>query len=124
MSVFAQYVPSATSARGDEAADQVLASIDRFAPDVAECVVERQVLAPGDVEAGVGLTGGHIFQGEILPDQMWERRFAARTGVPGLYLCGAATHPGGSVMARNGRNAAGAVLEDLGATTRAAPAEA
>jgi phytoene dehydrogenase-like protein len=31
--------------------------------------------------------------------------------MPGLYLCGAATHPGGSVTGINGRNAAMAVLE-------------
>ena len=74
------------------------------------------MLTPADVEERIGLTGGHIFQGEILPDQMWDRRFAARTPVPGLYLCGAATHPGGSVMARNGRNAAQVVLRDLGRT--------
>ena len=61
----------------------------------------------------IGLTGGHIFQGECLPDQMWDRRFAPRTPVPGLYLCGAATHPGGSVIGVNGRNAAMAVLEDI-----------
>jgi phytoene dehydrogenase-like protein len=45
---------------------------------------------------------------------MWDRRFAPRTPVPGLYLCGAATHPGGSVMAINGRNAAMALLADRG----------
>ena len=72
-------------------------------------MIEREVLGPPDVEARIGLTGGHIFQGEILPDQMWDRRFAPRTGTAGLYLCGAATHPGGSVMAVNGRNAAMAV---------------
>jgi phytoene dehydrogenase-like protein len=43
---------------------------------------------------------------------MWERRFASRTPVVGLYLCGAATHPGGSVIGVNGRNAALAVLVD------------
>ena len=43
---------------------------------------------------------------------MWEQRLAPRTPVPGLYLCGAATHPGGSVIALNGRNAAMAVLAD------------
>jgi phytoene dehydrogenase-like protein len=43
---------------------------------------------------------------------MWDRRFASRTGVAGLYLCGAATHPGGSVIGVNGRNAALAVLVD------------
>jgi phytoene dehydrogenase-like protein len=118
MSVFAQYAPYTLAAgswddRRDEIADATFAAIARFAPDVADCVVDRQVLGPPDVESRIGLTGGHIFQGEILPDQMWDARFAARTRVPGLYLCGAATHPGGSVMAINGRNAAMAVLADL-----------
>ncbi|MDQ5874407.1 MAG: NAD(P)/FAD-dependent oxidoreductase, partial [Actinomycetota bacterium] len=58
------------------------------------------------------LTGGHIFQGEARPDQMWEHRFSPRTGMTGIYLCGAATHPAGSVIALNGRNAAEAVLAD------------
>jgi phytoene dehydrogenase-like protein len=30
----------------------------------------------------------------------------------GFYMCGACTHPGGSVIAINGRNAAMAVLAD------------
>jgi phytoene dehydrogenase-like protein len=119
MSVFAQYAPyTLASESWDDAreriADAVLGAIGRFAPDVADCVVERQVLGPPDVEARIGLTGGHIFQGECLPAQMWERRFGPRTGVDGVYLCGAATHPGGSVMAVNGRNAAVAVLVDRG----------
>ena len=118
MSVFAQYAPYELAEGGwddrrDEIGDLALAVIARFAPDVADCVEERQVLGPPDVEARIGLTGGHIFQGECLPDQMWERRFAPRTPIPGLYLCGAATHPGGSVIGINGRNAAMAVLEDL-----------
>ena len=117
MSVFAQYAPytlahGSWETRRDEIGDRVLAAIARFAPDVAGCVVEREVLGPPDVEARVGLTGGHIFQGECLPDQMWDRRFAPRTSVAGLYLCGAATHPGGSVIGVNGRNAARAVLAD------------
>ncbi|MGH9009673.1 MAG: phytoene desaturase family protein, partial [Acidimicrobiia bacterium] len=115
MSVFAQYVPYRLNTgdwetRRDEIADRVIGEIARFAPDVADCIVERQVLGPPDVEARIGLTGGHIFQGECLPDQMWDRRFGPATPVPGLYLCGAATHPGGSVIAANGRNAALAVL--------------
>jgi phytoene dehydrogenase-like protein len=118
MSVFAQYAPYTLAegtwdARREEIGNGVLDAIARFAPDVAGCVIERQVLGPPDVEARMGLTGGHIFQGECLPDQMWDRRFAARTPIPGVYLCGAATHPGGSVIAANGRNAAFAVLADL-----------
>ena len=99
-------------ARRDEIADAALAEVARAAPDVVDCVAEREVLAPPDVEARIGLTGGHIFQGEILPGQMWDGRFATRTPVDGLYLCGAGTHPGGSVMGVNGRNAAMAVLAD------------
>ncbi len=124
MSVFAQFVPyelaeGTWAERRDEIADATLAAIARFAPDVADCVVERQVLGPPDVEERMGLTGGHIFQGECLPDQMWDRRFAPRIGVDGVYLCGAGTHPGGSVMAINGRNAAMAVLEDRDAPSGA-----
>jgi phytoene dehydrogenase-like protein len=44
---------------------------------------------------------------------MWRKRFQPRTPGAGLYMCGAATHPGGSVIAANGRNAAMAVLADL-----------
>ncbi|HSO97180.1 MAG TPA: NAD(P)/FAD-dependent oxidoreductase [Acidimicrobiia bacterium] len=122
MAVFAQYAPHELTAGGwddqrDRIADATVDAVARFAPDVADCIIERQVLGPPDVEARIGLTGGHIFQGEILPDQMWERRFAPRTPVPGVYLCGAATHPGGSVMGINGRNAAVSVLHDLASTS-------
>ena len=118
MSVFAQYVPYSLAdgtwdTRRDDIADAALAEVARFAPDVLDCVVEREVLGPPDIEARIGLTGGHIFQGDCLPDQIWERRFAPRTDMPGLYLCGAATHPGGSVIGVNGRNAADAVLAEL-----------
>jgi phytoene dehydrogenase-like protein len=117
MSVFAQYVPH-TFRQGtwddhrDQARRLALASISRFCSNLPEAVVDAQVLGPPDIEARVGLTGGHIFQGECLPENMWSRRFAARTSMPGVYLCGACTHPGGSVIAVNGRNAAMAVLRD------------
>src|SRR5437588_6827201 len=114
MSVFAQYAPAALAEgswgdRREEIGDLVLASVARAAPDVVDVVEEREVLGPPDVEARMGLTGGHIFQGECLPDQLWDRRFSPRTPVRGLYLCGAATHPGGSGIAVDGRNAARAV---------------
>lgn len=117
MSVFAQYAPyhlagTTWDEQRDAVADAALAEIARFAPDVVDCIEHRQVLAPPDIEAAVGLRGGHIFQGECLPEQMWTNRFAPRTPIPGVYMCGAATHPGGSVIAANGRNAAMAVLAD------------
>ncbi|MBK8047352.1 MAG: NAD(P)/FAD-dependent oxidoreductase [Anaerolineales bacterium] len=116
MSVFAQYVPH-TFAHGDwdqrreEVGDLAIASMARYISNFPEAVVHREVLGPRDIEQKVGLTGGQIFQGEILPQYMWDRRLAYRTPMDGVYLCGAATHPGGSVMAINGRNAAMEVLE-------------
>ncbi len=111
MSVFAQYAPYDLAAgswdtRRDEIADLVLDTIEVHAPNIRDCVLEVQTLGPPDIEERIGLTGGHIFQGSALPAQMWDRRLEARTPVEGLYLCGAATHPGGSVIALNGRIAA------------------
>ncbi len=118
MSVFAQYVPYELAAgdwedRREQIADAAIAHIARFAPDVADTIVHRRVLGPPDIEHRMGLTGGHIFQGECLPEQMWADRFAPRTPSPASTCVGRATHPGGSVIAVNGRNAAMAVLEDL-----------
>ena len=117
MSVFGQYAPydlnGGWEARRDEVGRQFLDLIGRFAPDFEDCLESYQVLGPPDIESRVGLTGGHIFQGEVRPDQMWDRRLTSRTPIDGVYLCGAATHPAGSVIATNGRNAAAAVLADL-----------
>jgi phytoene dehydrogenase-like protein len=120
MSVFGQYAPydidgSDWDAARDGVAKQFIDLIARFAPDFPECLAEHEVLGPPDIESRIGLTGGNIFQGEVTPDQMWEGRFAARTPIDGLYMCGAATHPAGSVIALNGRNAATAILADQAA---------
>lgn len=93
-------------------ARQFIDLIGEFAPDIEDCIEHYEVLGPPDIEERIGLTGGHIFQGETMPDQMWEGRLSARTPIAGFYLCGAATHPAGSVIALNGRNAAMAVLDD------------
>ena len=74
-------------------------------------MLDIEVMGPPDIERETGLKGGHIFQGECLPAFMWDRRLAARTPMKGFFLCGACTHPGGSVIAVNGRNAAMEILE-------------
>ena len=117
MSIFAQYVPYRFSTgswetRRNEVRDLALRSLGRFCSNIPQAVVDAQVLGPPDIEEKVGLTGGHIFQGECLPPYMWSKRLTARTPMPGVYLCGACTHPGGSVIGINGRNAAMAVLAD------------
>jgi phytoene dehydrogenase-like protein len=117
MSVFAQYVPHTFSqgnwdSRRDEVSQAALGSIGRFCDNFPGAVVDVQVLGPPDIEQAVGLSGGHIFQGECLPGYMWEHRLSPRTPMPGVFLCGACTHPGGSVIAINGRNAAMEVLAE------------
>jgi phytoene dehydrogenase-like protein len=118
MSVFAQYVPyrfaeGTWDGRRDEVRKLALDSIGRFCSNMKTAVIDAQVLGPPDIEEKVGLTGGHIFQGECLPPYMWSNRLSARTPMEGVYLCGACTHPGGSVIGMNGRNAAMAVLKDM-----------
>lgn len=117
MSVFSQYVPYAfTEGTWDEqraaAKARALDALARFCSNIPDAVIEAEALGPPDIEKKVGLTGGHIFQGECLPPYMWSNRLHYRTPMPGVYLCGACTHPGGSVIAINGRNAAMAVLRD------------
>jgi phytoene dehydrogenase-like protein len=117
MSVFSQYVPY-TFAEGTwddrraEAGRLAIASIGRFVSNFPDAIEDWQAFGPPDIERNVGLHGGHIFQGECLPAYMWSRRLRARTPMPGVFLCGACTHPGGSVIAINGRNAAMAVLDE------------
>jgi phytoene dehydrogenase-like protein len=118
MSVFAQYVPykfarGSWEARREEVKRLAMRSLGRYCSNMDAAVVDAQVLGPPDIEERVGLTGGHIFQGECLPEYMWSKRLTARTSMKGVYLCGACTHPGGSVIGINGRNAAMAVLQDL-----------
>ena len=115
MSVFSQYVPH-TFAQGtwddhrQAAGEVVLGSIARFCRNLPGAVIASETLGPPDVESRLGLTGGQIFQGECLPQYMWQGRLTYRTPMPGVYLCGACTWPGGSVIGINGRNAAYEVL--------------
>jgi phytoene dehydrogenase-like protein len=117
MSVFSQYVPYrfANGTWDDHRGSAKQLAYDalaRFCSNIPDAVIDAEVLGPSDIEREVGLTGGHIFQGECLPSYMWSRRLSSRTPMSGVYLCGAGTHPGGSVIAINGRNAAMAVLAD------------
>jgi len=120
MSMFVQYAPYAL--RGttwererDAFADRCFALLDEYAPNFSRSVLARQVLAPPDLERVFGLTGGNIFQGAMTPGQLFALRpvpghAGYRTPVRGLYLCGAAAHPGGGVMGTPGHNAAREIL--------------
>jgi phytoene dehydrogenase-like protein len=117
MSIFSQYVPyrfaeGTWDDHREQAKQLALSALARFCTNIPDAVIAAEALGPSDIEKKVGLTGGHIFQGECLPAYMWSNRLRARTPMEGVYLCGACTHPGGSVIAMNGRNAAMAVLAD------------
>ena len=78
-------------------------------------MIARQVLTPLDLERTFSLTGGNIFQGAMTLNQLFAFRPVPgyanyRTPIQGLYLCGAAAHPGGGVMGTPGRNAAREML--------------
>ncbi len=113
LSIFAQYFPyddAWTDARREAAADRIVALLARYAPNLPNAIEGRQILAAPDLERIIGLRGGHIFHGELLPGQIFEDRFAVRTPLRGLYLCGSGTHPGGCVSGIPGARAARAVL--------------
>jgi phytoene dehydrogenase-like protein len=112
VSAFTQYAP-ASGWSPDDALRSVLGTLARYAPNVPDAVLASQVLGPPELEERFGLTGGDIFHGAMVPEQSFGARFAYRTPVPGLYLCGSGASPGGGVMGAAGRNAAATVLADL-----------
>jgi phytoene dehydrogenase-like protein len=121
LSVFSQYFPYDradgpwTQSLREEAADAIVAELAKFAPNLPNVIEGRQILAPPDLERRFGLAGGHIFHGELLPGQIFEKRFATRTPLRGLYLCGSGAHPGGCVSGVPGLRAARAAIADLSA---------
>jgi len=120
MSIFVQYAPyhvngGWTDARREALGDTVIDTLAQYAPNLKSAILHRQVVTPADIERIVGLTEGNIFQGELSLQQMFFLRPVPawakyRTPLPGLYQCGAGTHPGGGVMGASGRNAALAIL--------------
>jgi phytoene dehydrogenase-like protein len=120
MSVYVQFTPyklkaGTWSERAGEVGAAVLASLEEYAPGLRSLVVGQQVLTPWHLEATYGTTGGHPSHGEPSLDQLFlARPFLGfgryRTPVPGLYLCGAGTRPGGGVTGGPGANAAREIL--------------
>lgn len=99
--------------------DNVLQAVERHAPGFSDGIIAEQFLVPPDIERIVGLPQGHIFHGELSPDQLFFKRpvphFADyRTPIAGLYLCGASGHPGGGVSGIPGYNAAREILRAAG----------
>lgn len=119
-SVYVHCAPYALREGGwAEARPRLLASalkvLDDYAPGIGALVVDAQVLAPPDLEGAHGFWGGHVFHGELAPDQLFTMRpllgYAKyNTPIAGLYLCSGGTHPGGLMTGASGRLAALEIL--------------
>lgn len=116
MSMFIQYAPyklkeGSWDTERDKFADRCFDMLNEYAPNFKKSVIARQVLTPVDLEKTLNLTGGNIFQGVMSLDHLFMFRPVLgwanyRTPIKGLFLCGAAAHPGGGVMGTCGMNAA------------------
>ena len=102
----------------DEAAERVIDTVTRYAPNFKAAVLGRMVLSPLDLERDFGLIGGDIFHGALSLDQLYSARPVLgfgdyRAPIKGLYMCGSGTHPGGGVTGAPGHNAAREIIRDF-----------
>jgi phytoene dehydrogenase-like protein len=120
-SLFCQHFPyeveGGWEARVDEAADHIIAHVDRYAPGFKASVIGRLALSPWHLEQRFGVPRGDIFHGKMGLDQLFSARPMLghadyRMPLAGLYLCGSGAHPGGGVTGAPGHNAAKAILAD------------
>ena len=124
MSVWVTYEPAypRTGSWADirrDVGNAILDQIEKYLPDIRDCIEQWDVFTPSDIGERVGMTDGNIRHLDLLPGQMFANRSLPgcgpyRTPVPGLYMCGAGTHPGGEVSGAPGHNAAHAVIRDRG----------
>ena len=122
MSIYAQFAPYKLregdwESRHDELGRTVVKTLAGCAPGVEDRILAQQVVTPLDLEQKYGLTGGHIFHGELALDQLFTMRpvlHSARYRAPvrGLYLCGSGTHPGTGITGASGANAAREILRE------------
>lgn len=122
LSMFIQYAPyhlkdTTWEVERDRFADRCFDVLNEYAPNFKSSVIDRQIITPVDMERIYGLTGGNIMQGTMSLSSMFSLRPVAgfadyRTPIRGLYVCGAAAHPGGGVMGAAGMNAAREILRD------------
>ena len=102
----------------DGAAQKIIETVNRFAPNFSDAIIAQQIHSPLDLERKFGLPHGDIFHGRLSLDQMFSARPALgyadyRGPLKGLYLCGAGAHPGGGVTGAPGHNCAREIIKDF-----------
>jgi phytoene dehydrogenase-like protein len=98
--------------------DTVVKTLAQYAPNLPELILHRQIITPKDLEDTYGLTGGHIFHGELSLDQFFTMRplldwARYSTPIQNLFLCGSGTHPGAGLTGASGANAAKEIVKAL-----------
>ncbi|HEX7059047.1 MAG TPA: NAD(P)/FAD-dependent oxidoreductase [Solirubrobacterales bacterium] len=101
-----------------DAAEAMLDQIERFAPGLRERIVGRHVRTTADLASqNPNYVGGDILTGANTPLRTLIRPRLAldpyATGIPGIFICSAATPPGPGAHGINGYNAAQAALRHL-----------
>ena len=122
MSCFVQYAPYNINGGWDDQkredfGDAVINALARYAPNIKDIILHRQVLTPADIESTFGLTEGNIFHGELTLQQLFALRPAVKwanykTPITNYYQCGSGTHPGGGITGSPGEMAAKKILKD------------
>ncbi|MFO1059766.1 MAG: NAD(P)/FAD-dependent oxidoreductase [Dongiaceae bacterium] len=116
LSAIVQYAPADLPDADREAfAGRAIAALETALPDLGRRVRHARLLLPGDIEREYGMGGGHWHHGELAFDQLFMLRPVPgaqqyATPLPGLWLCGAGSHPGGGIMGLAGMNAARRLL--------------
>lgn len=104
----------------DEHARAMLALWQKYAPNLADAIIDSFARTPLDTERDLpNMREGDLLVGAFADGQVGcHRPFlgagAYRTHLPGLYLCGASCHPGGNITGLPAYNAAQVILSDLG----------
>src|SRR5262249_50537559 len=121
VSAYVQFAPSCLrdttwDAEREHLADVATKTIERYAPGFDRSIVARQIITPLDLERTYGLTGGHIFHGELGLDHLWSARpilgwAGYVTPIENLFLCSTGTHPGTGLDGRAGALAARQVIK-------------
>jgi phytoene dehydrogenase-like protein len=123
MSIYMQYAPyklknGTWEDQRTTLGDTVVKTLAQYAPDLANKILSHQIITPADLEEQYGLTGGHIFHGELALDQVFTMRpfldwARYRTPIENLYLCGSGAHPGIALTGGSGANAAREIAKSL-----------
>ncbi|HEX8753240.1 MAG TPA: FAD-dependent oxidoreductase, partial [Solirubrobacterales bacterium] len=101
-----------------DATEAILAQLERFAPGLRERVVARTARGPAEIEArNANMIAGDLATGANTARQMIFRPRAGldpyATGIPGVFICSAATPPGAGAHGICGYKAALAVLRSV-----------